>query len=183
MIIENEIFKDKTGEEILLRNAKEEDSQDLIDYLKITNAQSPYLICEPEEITLTLDEEKEFIKRKNESKDELLLLAFCGGKHIGNCSLMSVGSSIRYRHRCSVAIALYEEYCHRGIGRKMLERVLKIAKEIGYEQAELEVVTKNTGARALYEDMGFVQYGELHNSTKYKDGSYADTALMVKRLV
>ena len=44
MIIENEIFKDKTGEEILLRNAKEEDSQDLIDYLKITNAQSPYLI-------------------------------------------------------------------------------------------------------------------------------------------
>ena len=77
MIIENEIFKDKTGEEILLRNAKEEDSQDLIDYLKITNAQSPYLICEPEEITLTLDEEKEFIKRKNESKDELLLLAFC----------------------------------------------------------------------------------------------------------
>ena len=65
----------------------------------------------------------------------------------------------------------------------MLERVLKIAKEIGYEQAELEVVTKNTGARALYEDMGFVQYGELHNSTKYKDGSYADTALMVKRLV
>ena len=174
--------KDKTGKDIELRSAEVQDAEALITYLKVTNAETPYLICEPEEITLSLEQEKDIIIRKEESERELLLLAFEDGKHIGNVALMSVGTSMRYKHRCNIAIALYREYCGRGIGRLMLETILNVAKKTGYTQAELEVVTENTGAIHLYESLGFVKFGQLPNSMKYKDGSTVDSFMMVKQL-
>jgi ribosomal protein S18 acetylase RimI-like enzyme len=174
--------KDKTGKDIELRNAEVSDAESLIEYLKVTNAETPYLICEQEEITLSLDQEEEIIRRKEEAERELLLLAFENGRHIGNVSLMSVGTSMRYSHRCSIAIALYKEFCGRGIGRLMLEAILDVAKKTGYTQAELEVVTENTGALHLYESVGFVKYGQLPNSMRYKDGHTVDSFLMVKEL-
>ena len=182
MVFESVKVLDKTGKEIELRSPVETDAEDLIKYLKITNAESPFLICEPEEVRLTVDAEKGIINRKNEDPRELLLLAFEDGKHIGNCALMSVGNSVRYEHRCSIAIALYKEYCGRGIGKIMLETVLSEAKKLGYEQAELEVMTENKGAIAMYEKIGFVKCGTLPHSTRYKDGSYADSYWMVKSL-
>ena len=95
---------------------------------------------------------------------------------------MSVGTSTRYKHRCTIAIALYKAYCGRGIGRLMLETVLSEAKKFGYGQAELEVVTENLGAIALYESVGFVKCGVLPNSMKYRDGTTVDSYWMVKIL-
>lgn len=182
MRFESRTVKDKSGKDIELRNAEVRDAEALIEYLKVTNAESPYLICEPEEITLSLEQEKAIITGKEGSERELLLLAFENGRHIGNVSLMSVGTSVRYKHRCGIAIALYKEYCGRGIGRLMLETILDVAAKTGYTQAELEVVTENTGAVHLYESLGFVQYGRLPNSMRYKDGRTVDSFLMVKDL-
>lgn len=182
MLYKNIIVKDRTGKEIELRNAVVQDAEALIEYLKKTNAESPYLICEPEEITLSIEQEKEIIIGKEKSERELLLLAFENGRHIGNVSLMSVGTSIRYKHRCCIAIALYKKYHGRGIGRQMLNTILDVAKKNGYTQAELEVVTENSGAVHLYESLGFHKYGQLPNSMRYKDGQTVDSFLMVKEL-
>ena len=111
-----------------------------------------------------------------------MLIAVVDGRHIGNCSLMSLGSYRRYRHRCSIAIALYREYCGLGIGTAMLEILLDIAKKTGYEQAELEVIADNEAAVALYEKLGFRKYGTFPNNMKYDDGSCADAFWMMKRL-
>lgn len=175
-------IKDKAGRTVILRNAELEDAEDLIRYLKITTAETPYLIREPEEVTLTMEQEKNFIDMCLESDRNLMLIATIDGKHIGNCSLAPIGSFKRYSHRCDVAIALYKEYCGLGIGRQMLNAVLEIAREIGYEQAELEVIADNTNAIALYEKMGFVKYGEFPNNMKYSDGSYANAYWMMKKL-
>lgn len=182
MRFESITVKDKNGKDIELRNAEVQDAEALIEYLKVTNSETPYLICEPGEITLSLEQEKAIITGKEKAERELLLLAFEDGRHIGNVSLMSVGTSMRYRHRCSIAIALYKEYCGRGIGRLMLETVLDVAKNNGYTQAELEVVTENSGAVHLYESLGFVKCGQLPNSMRYKDGSTVDSFIMVKEL-
>ena len=167
MLYKSIIVKDRTGKEIELRNAVVQDAEALIEYLKKTNAESPYLI---------------FIIGKEKSERELLLLAFENGRHIGNVSLMSVGTSIRYKHRCCIAIALYKKYHGRGIGRQMLNTILDVAKKNGYTQAELEVVTENSGAVHLYESLGFHKYGQLPNSMRYKDGQTVDSFLMVKEL-
>lgn len=140
------------------------------------------MLREPDEITLSIEQEQDFIKAKKDSENEILLIAEIEGKHIGNCSLMSVGGFRRYRHRCEIAIALYQEYCGLGIGKAMLEMLLDIAKQVGYEQAELEVIANNKSAIALYEKLGFQKYGTFPNNMKYADGSYGDAYWMMKKL-
>lgn len=168
--------------EYILRSAREEDAPQLIEYLKQTTGESPYLLREPEEVTLTLAQEQSFIRAKEDDERELMLLCFDGERHVGNCSVMAVSSLKRLTHRCEVAIALYQEYCGRGIGSKMMETALETAKQMGYEQAELEVVSANQAAIRLYEKLGFKQYGVFPHNMKYKDGSYGDCAWMMKEL-
>ena len=175
-------IKDKQDREIILRSAEEKDAEFLLDFLKITAAETPFLLREPDEITLSIEQEQDFIKAKKDSENEILLIAEIEGKHIGNCSLMSVGGFRRYRHRCEVAIALCQEYCGLGIGKAMLEMLLNIAKQVGYEQAELEVIANNKSAIALYEKLGFQKYGTFPNNMKYADGSYGDAYWMMKKL-
>lgn len=175
-------IKDKLGREIILRNAEISDAEDLIRYLKVTTAETPYLIREPEEVSLTIEQEKAFIQSNLASGRELMLIAAMDGRHIGNCSVSALGSYKRYAHRCDVAIALYQEFCGAGIGKAMLETALKAAKEAGYEQAELEVIADNKNAVALYETLGFVKYGTFPDNMKYSDGTYADAFWMMKKL-
>ena len=90
MLFEEKSMKDKLGRTIVFRNARPEDAEDLIQYLKITSAETPYLVREPEEITITKTKEEQFIRDKIDADRELMLIALIDGKHIGNCSLMSI---------------------------------------------------------------------------------------------
>lgn len=173
---------DKIGNEVILRNAEEDDAESLIKYLQITTSETPYLTREPDEAILSLGQEQDFIQKIIDSDRELMLVAVTDGKLIGNCSLMGNGPYRRYRHRCHVAIALYQEYCGRGIGTMMLQAILQAAKEIGYEQAELVVAADNKKAIALYENLGFERYGYFPCQMKYQNGQYADAYWMMKKL-
>ena len=66
---------DKTGYEVILRNAEINDAEDLIQYLKITTSETPYLIREPDEVTLSLEQEQNFIQGVMDSERELMLVA------------------------------------------------------------------------------------------------------------
>ena len=172
-------IKDRLGREVVLRSADVSDAAALIDYLKITTAETPYLIREPQEVTLTLEQEQRFIESIMKAEKALLLIASIDGKHIGNCSLMSIAPYKRYAHRGEIAIALYQE-C--GIGKVMMQTVLDVAKLLGYEQVELEVVSDNSRAIEMYKKLGFEKYGSFPNNMKYSDGTYADADWMMKVL-
>lgn len=175
-------IKTKDGRTAILRNARVEDSAFLIEYLKKTAAETPFLLRKPEEVTLTQEREEGFIKTILERERELMLVAFIDGKHVGNASLSAISPYRRHTHRCGIAIALYKAYWGLGLGRQMLSLLLEQAKKCGYEQAELEVSAGNKNAIALYESMGFTIYGTLKRAMKYQDGSYADDYLMVRDL-
>lgn len=182
MIFEPKEIKDRNGRTVILRNAETGDADALIEYLKVTSGETPFLIREPDEIALSSEQETAFINARIEDPGELMLIATLDGRHIGNCSLMSIASYRRYSHRCEVAIALYQEYCSCGIGKIMLQTVLDVAKNVGYEQAELEVMSDNHKAISLYEKLGFKKYGYFPDNMKYSDGTYADADWMMKKL-
>ena len=77
MQYEEKTFLDKFGRTVIIRNARPEDSADLIEYLKITSGETPYLIREPEEITITKDQEELFIQNIIDAERELMLVAHC----------------------------------------------------------------------------------------------------------
>ncbi len=167
------------GKKLCLRNAQEADAEMLIDFLKQTCEETRFLIKGREEVTLTVEEEKSFIKSQNESNENVMLLGFLDGQYVGNCSLMSNRLN-RCRHRASLGIALFQKYTGMGIGRKMIEILFEIAKEQGFEQIELEVVADNKRAIALYKKMGFEIRGTFPRHIKYNDGTYADVYWMIK---
>ena len=169
------------GRELLLRCPAQEDAAMLIDYLKTTCGETPYLSKEPEEVLLTLEEEKEFIRRINVSKNSLMLLAFLDGQFIGNGSFLGKDLK-REQHRATLGIALFQKYTGMGIGGILIKRLCEIAKEWGFEQMELQVIAKNERAVHLYRTIGFQIYGTFPDSAKYKDGTYADTYWMMKKL-
>ena len=116
-------IKDKIGRTVVLRSAEVSDGDAMLDYLKITASETRYLSREPEEITLTSEQQASFIQSRINSENELMLIALINGKHIGNCALAKLGGVQRYAHRCSVSIALYKEYCGFGIGEAMMKSV------------------------------------------------------------
>ena len=87
------------------------------------------------------------------------------------------------RHRASVAIALLRDYWNLGIGTKMFQELIGIAKEReDVRQIELDFVEGNTRARALYEKMGFRITGVKPDAIRLKDGTFVNEYMMLKRL-
>lgn len=70
------------------------------------------------------------------------------------------------------------EFRKRGIAKELLDKIIQIAKDTGtIEHINLTVVSSNTPAIRLYENLGFVIYGTEPNVVKV-DGKYFDEYLM-----
>ena len=172
----------KNGGTCLIRRAEEADAEMMIEYLKTVWGETRYLMREPEDITLTVEKERDILREKEDSDTELMLVAEVDGKHAGVASFNPVGVRNRASHRCSVGVPLYKAFWGMGIGTALLSEILHYAKIAGYEQVELEVVSANAPAIGLYQKLGFVSVGTMPRAMKYKDGSYADFLLMVRQL-
>ena len=64
----------------------------------------------------------------------------------------------------------------------MLDYLTELARGIGFDQIELEVVEGNVSAKRLYEKCGFVETGRRVRAMKYDDGTYRDEFVMTKLL-
>ena len=172
----------KDGRTAILRAPRLEDAAALIEYLKAVCDETPFLTQYPDEVRFTQAQEEDFLRGRIDDPRGAMIVATVDGEHAGNGSFMGLGGNRRYAHRCSLGIALYQKYCGLGLGRHLMEFALELAKDCGYEQAELEVVADNARAIALYESMGFEIYGRHPRDVKYDDGSYADALLMTRDL-
>ena len=182
MIIEQEVYN-INNDELVLRCAKEDEANMLIEYLKTVSEETRFLMCDSDEIKYTEEREKAFIKNHNDSETSLLLLAFVNGKYAGNCSFDSIDDSRRNAHRVEIGIALYQKYTGQGIGRIMLKKLIDEAKKAKFEQCELRVVEGNDRAFKLYKKLGFAECGRIPRANKYADGTYSDDILMTLNLM
>lgn len=182
MRIEEKRIKLKNGQLCILRSPKLQDAEQLVEYLKVTAAETDFLLKYPEEVKISVEQEKEILKWFIDSKRDLMIIAEVDGEIVGNCSFSAVGGKYRVKHRCSLGIALYQQYWGLGIGQELISLLLEEARKGGYEQIELEVVSRNTRAIALYDKLGFVRIGERPYAMKHKDGTYDSNVIMIKQL-
>ncbi|HSX38795.1 MAG TPA: GNAT family N-acetyltransferase [Chlamydiales bacterium] len=84
-------------------------------------------------------------------------------------------------HQCLFAIIVDEKFRAKGVGTKLLQELMVLAKErFKIEFLHLEVYEGNPAVR-LYERMGFVQYGVQPRFVK-DHGTYLSKILMQKYL-
>jgi putative acetyltransferase len=108
------------------------------------------------------------------------LVAVAEGQVVGMAGLHTLQTSLRRQHVRSLAIGLASEWQGRGLGRRMMERLLHWADHWGgVLRIELHVHADNPRAIALYRSLGFVEEGR-HRGYALKDGQYVDSLSMAR---
>ena len=180
----------KNGALCTLRSPGVQDAAELLGYLKKTSGETDFMIRYPEEVTLTLREEQDFIRRQEEEPGAALIAAFAGegeagasgGRLAASCGVFPVAPFAKYRHRAGVGIAVLREFWGQGVGGALLGEAISAAREMGVAQLELEVACGNRPAISLYRKFGFSVYGARERSMRRKDGSFEGEYLMLLRL-
>jgi ribosomal protein S18 acetylase RimI-like enzyme len=90
-----------------------------------------------------------------------------GGSHVANAGFM-VSASARGQ----------------GIGRAMAEHCLSEARRLGFRAMQFNyVISTNTAAIRLWQDLGFEIAGTLTNAFRHSDKGYVDVYVMYRSLV
>ena len=172
----------KDGRTCILKPPTPEKAEEMIGYLKQIAGETQYMTRYPDEIKKDVEDERAFISGTLENPRSVMIVAEADGKIIGNCSVFSNSENRKTRHRCSMGIALLDDWCEQGLGTVMLGMLVEFAKQIGYEVMELIVVADNIRAQGLYRKYGFVESGRYYHGMKFDDGSYHDEIMMYKEL-
>lgn len=174
-------FTLKDGRTAVIRNPRESDIADMLDYLYNTSGETEFLLRYPEEcVKYTPEGEKALFERVNASDNEEMFVCTVDGKIVGN-SMINWPKGIKTRHRANVAIAVYREYWGQGIGTELFERMIAVAeKNPDILQMELTYIEGNARARALYEKMGFRVAYILPNAIRLKSGKLLNEYGMIR---
>ncbi len=182
MLYEQKEILLKDGRIAVFRAPEISDAAVMLDYLKVTAAQTPFLLRTPEECTLTLEQEERYLETARTSENECTICCFVDGRFAGNCNL-SRKRHLKSNHRGEIGIALMQEFWGLGIGTAMFREMLCIAKQWGLRQLELEVMDGNAAAIALYKNMGFEIIATRPDAFRLADGTYRDEHIMMRSLV
>ena len=182
MIMKAESMLLKNGKTCVLRSVEPEDAERMIAYMKIMLGETPFLMRTPEEFDYTVEGEADVLRKRRDDPRALMIVAEADGEIIAASDVTPMGAKSRTLHRATLGMSVRKDYWSMGIGSVMMERLISHARQSGFEQIELEVVSTNRRAINLYTKFGFQVYGTRPHGMKYPDGSYANDYLMCKVL-
>jgi len=128
----------------------------------------------------TLKSEAKWLKRMLDGikrGDVINVAAELDGEIVGNSEIARRTFSGEVKHTGVLGIAIVDGYRGLGLGGRMLRVLLDEARRAGVRVVELEVFSVNTGARRLYERLGFRRVGVVPKKI-LRRGRYLDTMTM-----
>lgn len=173
-------YSAKDGRTLILRQPTAGDAADLIAYSKRVFASTDQLLTTPEEYTLSVEAEINWINSINNSPNSLLLIAVTQQSIVG--FLFFIGNTKRKtRHTGEFGMSIHPDYRRIGLGQALVERLMEWAgKNTLIEKLTLQVFSSNTPAIQLYQKMGFVEEGRHINAAKQENGDYTDIIQMYR---
>ena len=168
----------KDGRKCLLRSADGNDAEALLDIFIRSHGETDYLLSYPDETAFTVDDERNYLKAKYESPDEIEIMAFVDGMAVGSAGIGHVGVKEKVRHRAEFGISVLKDYWGLGIGKAMTKACIQCAKDAGYLQVELEAVADNGHALNLYESLGFEEFGRNPKGFRSRISGWQAVVLM-----
>ena len=176
------VYQGKTqkDKEILIRYPQKNDAKIMLDYINTLSLERTFIRFQGEKISLKA--ETAYLNnqlKRIAKKQSVQLLVFSQGKLVG-ISEINIGDKTE-KHLGLLGISVAKEFRGQGIGRKLLEFVIKEAIK---NLTDLEIITlgvfaKNVLAKRLYQSFGFIEYGNLPKGVKLTDG-YDDHIYMYK---
>ncbi|WP_144675110.1 GNAT family protein [Desulfitobacterium sp. LBE] len=163
----------KHGPLIIIKEAVKEDAQKVVDYLARIGGESDFLTFGPGELHVSVSDEAAMIEESRNAQNKLLLLALADNKVVGCLSFVN-GARVRTQHTGEFGVSVSKDYWGEGIGRTMIEELIRWAKD-GQTIKKLNLRVRSDHERGirLYKSFGFVQEGlmtrELMISGKFYD--------------
>ncbi|EKD56433.1 MAG: histone acetyltransferase HPA2-like protein acetyltransferase [uncultured bacterium] len=156
---------------IVIRNAKPEDSRALIKVIK--NVSNKYRVFDHDEFNKTEEEEKEYLSKLE--KNHLFLIATVNNKIAGWLELYPFKSKFK-KHILGLIVGIIDKYHRQGIGSQLLEKAISFAKDKKIIKISTEISKNNLASQNLVKKFGFVLEGiqkkQLYIKEKYIDNLF-----------
>jgi len=168
------------GREIVIRRPIEDDAAKIIAYAKALFASTDQLLTTLMEYTITVDDEKAWIRNSNQNPNMLILVAEYNEQVIG---LLDFTPKTKRKncHTGEFGVSVDVNFQRSGIGKALIETMLQWARQNGQiEKVFLNVFDSNHAAIALYNAMGFTEEGRHVQAAKQPSGEYVDIIQMYK---
>lgn len=172
----------RDGTPCVLRNPAPGDAEAMIAHLTAVSGETDYMLRYPDELNIAVGDERAYLEKlEGDMRSGMIVAEIEGG--IAACARLSAVSEFsRFRHRAEFGVSVRKARWGVGVGSALLEAVIDLAREFGYEQLELSVSSENARGIALYERFGFERAGAIERAFRFRDGRYAAEILMVLKL-
>ncbi|MBQ8641040.1 MAG: GNAT family N-acetyltransferase [Clostridia bacterium] len=171
----------KNGTDALITQPDPDRAEEMLDFLRDISSETEFISRTADEVYETVEVERQKLEGMVAADNMIMLVCMVNDRIAGNCSLQFL-KKIKMRHRAAVGIAIRQAYWNLGIGTALFEEMIRIAKEKGARQMELEMTDGNVRGLALYTKMGFAVTGRRPDAFLMSNGTYRDEILMTKML-
>ena len=144
-----------------IKEAAEEDVKILLEFSRKLNEFERKLY--PNYRRFELDKEKieKFFRKRIKREDSVFLIAWANGKPVGMAYAWIVKSFLFFKEEKYGYIGevwVEEGFRRKGIGRKLVEKIIEWFKSKGIKWIRTDVLSKNKRAFKFYEKLGFKEF-------------------------
>lgn len=176
--IEEQIYQTKDKRAVIIRTARESDAEAYLALGKSIMSEQIYSLTQAEELNLTLDQEREWLRSNLQDDSHLVLVAEIQNQIVAQLDF-SNGHRKRNAHTGEFGMGVRKDFREMGIGSLMLTALIEWAqKNPKIEKVNLSVHEDNLRAIATYKKLGFTVEGLRTKDLKYAEGIYVNTVLM-----
>ena len=132
---------------------------------------------------VTREEETEWLAQnlvEIEGGEVINAIAEIGGRIIANGEVTRGRYKDTRRHG-HMGLTMISEYRGRGIGRMIIETLVRESRRAGMRTLDVEFLAENETARRAYQKGGFKQAGIIPHKV-FRDGKYFDGLIMAREL-
>ena len=169
----------KDGRSYVLKNATAADAGEVCRIFRLTHEETDFLPSQSDGDIMEIGMERIYLSSKEESDREIEMCAIVDGRVVGTAGIDAVGRKEKVSHRAEFGISVEKDFCGLGIGRALAEACIECAKNAGYEQLELDVVSDNVAAVSLYKSLGFIEYGRNPKGFRLHKAGWQEIVLML----
>jgi len=170
-------FRLTDGREVTFKELKEQDLHEVVSVLNSVIREGIYLTHDEE--VVDMQEERKWYQDHMKAGMSYLVARVDGGV-VGGASIEPRRG--RESHVAVFGIFIKEGFRNLGIGTKLTQALIEIARRRGLKIIELAVLGSNTRAFYIYEKCGFQEVGRIREGVKLPDGNHTDKIIMTLSL-
>ncbi|HEX2837304.1 MAG TPA: GNAT family N-acetyltransferase [Phycisphaerales bacterium] len=178
----------RDGSTVTIRSALAEDAAAVIDAAKRIFGQTDMVLTQPDEFTISVEDEEALLGKRAESATGLYVIAEVSATSHGPegratkiiaIAGLDPASRRRVMHNVTLGIMVDSVWHKRGVGDAMMAALMGWARaNSAVRRVQLEVVASNAHAVRLYARHGFVTEGRRRGVFQRQPGVFEDDLIM-----